>query len=89
MTPLDALSQQAFTRGRQGFLALRGSHNLHAFAEVPTLKFAAGVGINCRPKPGQSRDGVPQAQECSLARRSPTVRCFFRAISSPLTFHCL
>lgn len=63
--PLDTLSQQAFVRGRQGFLALRGSHNLQAFAEVPTLKFAAGVGINCRPKPGQSRDGVPVAQECS------------------------
>lgn len=83
MTPLDALSQQAFTRGRQGFLALRNSHNLHAFAEVPTLKFAAGVGINCRPKPGQSRDGVPVAQECSWSDFAEGVKRYASTVVGP------
>ncbi len=83
MTPLDALSHQAFSRGRQGFLTLRGSHNLHAFAEVPTLKFAAGVGINCRPKPGQSRDGVPQAQECSWSDFAEGVKRYASTVVGP------
>jgi len=83
MTPLDALSQQAFTRGRQCFLALKQSHNMHAFAEVPTLKFAAGVGINCRPKPGQSRDGVPQAQECSWSDFAEGVKRYASTVVGP------
>jgi len=83
MTPLDTLSQQAFTRGRQGFLTLRGSHNLRAFAEVPTLKFAAGVGINCRPKPGQSRDGVPVAQECSWSDFAEGVKRYASTVVGP------
>ena len=83
MTPLDSLSQQAFTRGRASFLTLRGSHNLHAFAEVPTLKFAAGVGINCRPKPGQSRDGVPQAQECSWSDFAEGVKRYASTVVGP------
>lgn len=82
MTPLDNLSHQAFTRGRQGFLALTQS-NLHAFAEVPTLKFAAGVGINCRPKQGQNRDGVPQAQECSWSDFAEGVKRYSSTVVGP------
>jgi len=81
MTPLDALSQQAFTAGRRCFLALRSSHN--AFAEVPTLKFAAGVGINCRPKPGQSRDGVPQSRECSWSDFAEGVKRYASTVVGP------
>lgn len=83
MTPLDALSQKAFTAGRAALPALRGTPHLNSFADLPSLRFAAGVGINCRPKPGQSTDGIPQPQECSWSDFTEGVKRYSTTVVGP------
>ena len=50
---LGDLTREAFRRGREGLTALRASGKLLAFAEVPLLRFAAGVGANAKAPQGK------------------------------------
>ena len=83
LTPLDALSQKAFAAGRAALPALRTTPHLNSFADVPSLRFAAGVGINCRPKPGQSTDGIPQPQECSWSDFTEGIKRYSTTVVGP------
>ncbi len=88
MTPLELLSHRAFAAGRASLPRLANlspddSIPLRAFAEVPMLGYAYGVGVNGRPKPGQSRSGVPRTAACPWSDFAESVARYAEVVVGP------